>query len=45
MPFIVALSFSCYIKDAKMLILNIVFFLISVGVTLFTLLVSTTWFW
>jgi hypothetical protein len=45
MPFIVALSFSCYIKDAKMVILNIIFFLISVGVTLFTVLVSTTWFW
>ncbi len=42
---VIAIVFSCTSKETKLVVINSVFTVISIGSILFTFLVSYTWFW
>lgn len=42
---IIAIVFSCTLPSKKYIIMNLISVAVSVGVALFTLFVSTWWFW
>ena len=44
-PQIIAIVFSCVEKDKKTIIMNFVSLAVSIAFVLFTIFVSSTWFW
>ena len=44
-PLILSIVFSCVSKEIKLIVMNGVSLLISIGCILFTVFVSTGWFW
>lgn len=44
-PLVLAIVFSCIEKNTKMMILNFVSLIISIGFVMLTVFVSSRWFW